>query len=252
MAAMLGIAAFGLGALLRVVEATTGVSDIPGSHAFSAGRIEMAGTLLRGAELVLVAFALAAGAAALPQLRESGRLLGEPAGDTLRRGSTLLASAAAITTLGSVGAWFYFSTAQQSLPGMGVGTDPGLNRLFEHYRLALVASAAAGAVGAFVFVGGLERIFGRLLTGDARRDFTRFARVFTLAAAANAALIILLFFAVHAPATLAGPPAQAWLQGLLVIGPAMAAASLAYLYRVLGRVKARVTEISKRPPARKE
>jgi len=251
MAALLAVAAFALAALQHVVESATGVSDIPGTQAFASRSTSSLAFLLRGAELTLVAFAVGVGAAALAPLRQSATLLGEPGARAMRRGAGLLAGAATVTTMATVVAWVLFSTSQQALPGMGVGSDPGLNRLFGEYRVALAASAAAGAAASFPFVLGLERVWGGLLTGAGRKAYARFARAFTLAAAVNAGLVIVLFFGVVTPATLEGPPAQAWSLGLLALGPAAAAASLLFLRRALEAVEAKAKELSLRAPAPK-
>jgi hypothetical protein len=247
-AALLGVGALIMGALLRVLESATGASDVPGSHVYAASTTEYAGILLRGAELVLLGAALVAGGAALSSLRESGKLLGEPTGAALRRGVVYLSAAAGIATVGTLGSWLYFNSVQQSLPGMGMISDPGLTRLFEQYRLSLAVSAATGAAASFVFVFGLERVWGRLLAFDGRTHFARFARVFTVAAAANVGMVFVVFFGVLGPSTLESPPTGTWAQGLLVVGPALAALALLAFRQVLGSIEARAKELSKGPP----
>jgi hypothetical protein len=245
LASLLGAGALSLGVLLHGLQAATGVSDIPGAAGFVPAGVSTGAFLVRGAQWVLLGAAAITAAAALSPLRDSGKTLGEPSSQALRAGVGLLSAAGAVGALGTVAAWLYFSSAQQSLPGMGLGSDPGLTRLFEQYRIAFAASAAAGLVASFALVAGLERIWGRLLRGPARANFAAFARLFTAGAAANLGLVLVVFFGVMTAARLDAPPANPWAQGLLAMGPALALASLPYLRRSLADVEGRAKELSK-------
>lgn len=232
-AAALGVAYFAVLAGQHAFEASTGVTDAPGVRARATIGLQFLSYFLFAGEAVLASLALAAGASAFYKLRDGCGEFASPPATIPPRAAQALALAVAIPLAVGIAGWLYMSSVQRSMPGSGTATDLGLARLFEHYRYAAFAAAAAQLASAFLIAVGLHAMVKHLAFLARRKRLREFAALFVFAAALNAALVLVLYFAVLNPPASGVPPTPDLLLALFMAAPAAAGVALLRLRKYL-------------------
>ena len=249
--ALIGFSAFALSALVRLFEAGTGLSSIPGSSEFATFGVNFLFQLLLFFEAGGFVVAAVAGGAAVLGLRRGAKEIAAPSAEDLKRGAVLLGVALGLPVAAFAAQTLYLTSVQAALPGLGVGSDLGLERLYDNYRLAAAGAALINVAAAFLAVRGLQLSTRGLLPVKGRNDFSRFARAFVIGAAASAALTIIAYYLVIVPPTLEAQASPASAQGLLAVGPAIAMLSFLWLRRAAGYIGPEAERIASAAPPEK-
>jgi len=245
---------YALEILNKIFEGTTGVTDAPGSHAMATLGFNALAFLILAGKLLFLGAAVFAGASGVVKLREGRGELDLSGGDASRRGLLFLGAAAGLPFATLILSSIYLAVIQATLPGSGMVSDLGLERLWGHYRTVVLVNALVGLAAAFLFVKGLDTVLPRAAPAVPRAPFRTFATLFVTAAAANAALVLITFFALLNPPMVGAQASPAYANALLAVGPALAVAALwhlrAYLQATLRDVERRSREKALLPEPR--
>jgi hypothetical protein len=224
-----GIFVFVLCATLRVFEASTGVTDAPGSRSSTTIGLQAISTLLSISLGFGVAVAALLGAGSLYRLHRGRAEFGARREVEYRKAAGLLALSVLLPAAATGFGWLYLDGVQGALPGSGTISDFGLARLWDHFRLVVLASALAGLASAFLLVKGLEGPATSLPQPLPLRSYRAFAFEFVAAAALNAAMVLVVFFALLNPPALDAPASPPIDLLLLAPGPLVAVHALVRL-----------------------
>jgi len=237
-AALLGAIYFALFALHRAFEASTGITDLPGSRGTAGFGLQFLSYFLTACEAVAVAFAVAASSSALFRLRDGRGEFFDPPAEIPKRAYRLLGLSLTVPLAVGLAAWVRLSDVQRSLPGLGTGSSQGLALLFDEYRIGAVAVALAQLAAAFLLAVGLRGTVRHLAPLAPRKAFREFATLLVLASAVSAALLLVVLYALL-PAPLAGQTPSARLEILaLAVGPALSVVSFLRLRSYLAGLRA--------------
>lgn len=195
-AAGLGLGYFALAVLHRIYTGVTGLTDVPGGSPGADIGAQFLSFFLTACEVCLAALALSALSSGLLRLRESKGEARLPAPELSKRPLRLLAAALSAPIAVGLLTWLHMGAVQRALPGHGVTTDLGLAALYEEYRLNAVLLSIAVLASAFLAVVGLRAALKHLAPLAPRKAFRQFIALFVVSAAAQAALVLVLLYAV--------------------------------------------------------
>ena len=245
--ALLAAAFFATLALHHAFVATTGVSDAPGVRGQAPVGLQFLSYFLYGTALVALGLAISAGASALALLGDARGEFADTSAPVPRRAYQVMGLGLLLPLAAAVAAWLMMAQVQRSMPGSGTGSDLGLSRLFDNYRVVALLSACSQLGAAFLVVGGLSAALKPLSPLAPRKDFRAFGALLVLGAAVGSALTLVLFFALLSPPTLTAGESPSAAYGLLLTGPLLSAVALLFLLRYL---KAASAEAERRHKAK--
>lgn len=236
--ALLGVAFFAVLGLQYAFEAASGVTDAPGVRPHAPVGLQFLSYFLYGTALLALGLALSAGASSLARLGEARGEFADTSQPPSRRSYQLIGVGLILPLATTVAAWLLMSEVQRTMPGSGTGSNLGLVRLFDNYRLAALVASAGQLAAAFLIVAGLSAALKPLAPLAPRKDFRAFGALFVTGAAVQSALTLVLFFALLAPPTVTGPESPVAAYGLLLAGPSLSSLALLLLARYLKRASA--------------